>query len=76
MFGVYIRAVLGIGGAVLVASMLSFIGLFFLPLLGPADGLLYRSFSGILDNALFIFLVGIGAAVIARAVVESSAGVR
>jgi len=55
---------------------LSFIGLFFLPYLGPTDGLLYRSFNGILDNALLIFLIGIGAAVIARAVVESNAGVR
>jgi len=76
MFGGYIRAVLNIGAAVLVASLLSFIGLFFLPYLGPTDGLLYRSFNGILDNALFIFLIGIGAAVIARAVVESNAGVR
>jgi len=76
MFGGYIRAVLNIGAAVLVASLLSFIALFFLPYLGPTDGLLYRSFNGILDNALFIFLIAIGAAVIARAVVESNAGVR
>jgi len=76
MFGGYIRAVLGIGAAVLVASLLSFIALFFLPFLGPPDAMLHRSIKGIVDNALFIMLIAIGAAVIARAVVESNAGVR
>jgi hypothetical protein len=76
MFGGYIRPVLNIGAAVLVASLLSFIALFFLPLLGPTDAMLHRSIKGIIDNALFIMLIAIGASVIARAVVESNAGVR
>jgi len=76
MFGAYIRAALQIGGAVLAGAILQFIVPFFLPFLGPQDSLLHRSFAGVAENGLFIMLVAIGAALIARAVVESRTGVR
>lgn len=76
MFGAYIRAVLTIGGAVLAAAILDAVGGFLLPYQGAEGSLLYRSFAGIIDNALFIMLIAIGAGVIARAVTESDAGVR
>jgi len=76
MFGAYIRATLTVGIAVLVAAIVKFIVPFFLPFLGPEDSLLYQSFNGIAENAIFIMLLGIGAALIARAVAESSSGVR
>lgn len=76
MFGAYIRAVLTIGVAVLSAAVLQFVMPFFLQFQGEPDSLLYRSFAGIADNALFIMLVAIAAGVLARAVVESNAGVR
>jgi hypothetical protein len=76
MFGAYIRAVLTIGVAVLAAAILDVVGGFLLPYQGTSDNLLYRSFAGVIDNALFIMLLAIGAAVLARAVVESNAGVR
>jgi len=75
MFGAYIRAAITIGVAVLSAAILQFLVPFFLPFLGPETSLLYRSFNGIAENALLIMLVAVGAALIARAVVESS-GVR
>ena len=76
MFGAYIRAAITIGVAVLSGAILQFLVPFFLPFLGPEGSMLYRSFDGIAENALFIMLVAVGAALLARAVVESNAGVR
>lgn len=76
MFGAYIRAVLTIGVAVLAAAILETVGGFLLPHVGAQGGYLHTAFSGVIDNALLLMLAGIGAALIARAVVESKSGVR
>ena len=71
MFGAYVRAAGTAAFAVLAAALLQFLTPLLLDYLGPQDSLLYRSFSGLSENALIIMLVAIGAGVIARAVVES-----
>lgn len=76
MFGPYIRGAITIGIAVLSGAILQFIVPYLLPYQGAEDSLLYRSFEGVAENAIFIMLVAVGAALIARAVVESNAGVR
>lgn len=76
MFGAYIRAGVTVGIAVLSAAILRFIVPYFLVYQGPSDSLLYKSFEGISENALFIMLAAIGAGLLARAVVESNMGVR
>ena len=74
MFGAYIRAALTVGVAVLGAAVLQFMVPYFLQFQGESDSLLYRSFEGLAENALFIMLVAIAAGVLARAVVESNMG--
>lgn len=74
MFGAYIRAGITIAIAVLSAALLQFIVPFLLPYQGPEESLLYQSFSALAENALVIMIVAIGAAVLARAVVESRMG--
>lgn len=76
MFGAYIRGLLNIAAAVLLAAVLQFIVPYLLPYVGPEDGYLYNAFTGIAENALFIMLIAIGAGLLARAVTESNAGVR
>ncbi len=76
MWGGYIRAVLTVGVAVLASAILQFIVPFLLPYQGPEDSMLYQGFSAVAENALFIMLAAIGAALLARAVTESNAGVR
>lgn len=76
MFGAFIRAGLAIPIAVLISGILQYTVPFFLPYLGAEDELLYQSFNYIGGNALFIMLAAIAAGVLARAYVESSAGVR
>lgn len=76
MFGAYIRAAITIGIAVVSAAILQFVIPFLLPYQGPEDELLYQSFAALADNALFIMLLGIAAAVIAAAIAESGQGVR
>jgi putative Mn2+ efflux pump MntP len=76
MFGKLVRAPLAIGAAVLFSAIIQFVGPLMLPLIGSEGGYLYNGFSGIIDNALFIMLVAVGAGVLARAVTESNAGVR
>lgn len=76
MFGAYVRGGLTIGVAVLAAALLEYIVPFLLPYQGPESGLLYRSFSFLGENALFIMLVAIAAGVLARSVVESGPGGR
>lgn len=71
MFGAYVRAAATIAFAVLAAAVLQFIVAPLLGFLGPESSLLYRSFSGVADNALVIMLIAVGAGVIARAVTES-----
>lgn len=75
MFGAYIRSTITVGIAVLTAAILQFITPYLLDYQGPSDGMLYRSFEGISENALFIMLLAILAGLLARAVVESDAGV-
>jgi len=74
MFGPYLRAALTIGVAVLAAAILRFIVPFFLPFLGPTDGLLYQSFSAVSANGLLIMLVAVAAGVLAAAVKRSRVG--
>jgi len=76
MFGVYIRAAITIGIAVVSAAILQFVIPFLLPYQGPEDELLYQSFATLADNALFIMLLGIAAAVMAGAITQSGRGVR
>jgi hypothetical protein len=71
MFGAYLRAALTIAFAVLASAVLQFLIDPLLGFLGPQNSLLYRSFSGLAENALIIMLLAIGAGVIARAVAES-----
>jgi len=72
MFGAYIRAVLNVGVAVLVAALLQFIIPFFMPFMGDEESLMYRSLDTLADNALMIMLIAIAAGLIARAAVERS----
>jgi len=76
MFGAYIRAILTVGIAVLMSAILQFIAPMFLQFQGAKDSILYAGFEGIINNALFIMLIAIGAGLLARAVTESQAGVR
>ena len=76
MFGVYIRAAITIGIAVVSALILQFIVPFLLPYQGPEDGLMYQSFDTLADNALFIMLLAVAAAVMAGAIRQSGRGVR
>lgn len=76
MWGAYIRAAVTVGIAVLSAALLQFIVPYLLEYQGPSDSLLYRSFEGLAENALFIMLAAVGAGLLARAVVESNMGVR
>lgn len=76
MFGKFVRATLTIGACVLLAAIMRFIVPYLLPYQGASDSLLYRSFTGITDNVLLIMLLAIGAGILARAIVESDAGVR
>jgi len=76
MFGKFIRALLAIAAAVLFSAVLGFVAPYFLPLIGTEGTYLYDGFDAVVDNALFIMLIAIGAGVIARAVTESNAGVR
>jgi len=73
MFGAYVRAAATLAFAVLAAAVLQFLIAPFLGFLGPETSLLYRSFSGVAENALLIMALAIGAGVIARAVTESGA---
>jgi len=74
MFGIYLRSPLTAGYAVLVASVLQFVVNPMLPMVGAEGSMLYRTFDALTEYALLIMLVAVGAAVIARAVTESSAG--
>lgn len=74
MFGAYARAGLTIGVAVLSAAILEYLIPFFLPYQGPESSLLFRSFSFLAENALFIMLIAVAAGVLTRAVVESGPG--
>jgi len=76
MFGDYIRGAITIGIAVVCALILQFIVPFLLPYQGPEDELLYQSFSSLADNALFIMLLAVAAAVMAGAIRQSGRGVR
>ena len=76
MFGAYGRAAMTVPVAAVVAGVLEFVFPFFLPYLGPEDGLLYRSFDWLSANALMLLLAAIAAGVLAAAYIESNPGVR
>ena len=76
MFGRYVRGALTIVVAVFSAALLEYLTPFFLPLVGPEESLLYRSFDWLGGNALLIMLVAVAAGVLARAAAESNPGVR
>ena len=74
MLGAVVRnAGAAVGGAFL-GALLSRGLAYFLPLMGPTNGLLYRSFAGIGDNALLVMLLSAGIALFARATVEGGVG--
>jgi hypothetical protein len=73
MFGAYVRAAATLAFATLIAAVLQFVLAPFLDYLGPESSLLYRSFSGLAENALFIMVLAVAAGVLARAVEESAA---
>ncbi len=75
MFGVYIRGAITVGIALVCAAILQFVIPFLLPYQGPEDELLYQSFATLADNALFIMLLGVAAAVFAGAVAQSGRGI-
>ena len=74
MFSAYLRAALNAGVAVLLAAILTFILGFFMPYMGPEDGLFYQTFSALNEWVLFLMLLAIAFAVIARSVTESGVG--
>ena len=76
MFGRYVRGGLTIVVAVFSAALLEYLTPFFLPFVGPEEGLLYRSFDWLGTNALLIMLVAVAAGVLAGAAAESNPGVR
>jgi H+/Cl- antiporter ClcA len=74
MWGAVLRSALVSAAAALIAAVLSYILARLLPLMGPDDGLLYRSFASISDHALAVMILAILAGLIGRAVVESTPG--
>ena len=71
MYGAYLRAVIALPGVVLVAKLIEWIVPFFLPYL-PPNSVLYRTFSGLVDNAMLIGLFAVAAGVIAAAAIQSN----
>lgn len=71
MFSTYLRAAINTGVAVLMAAILTFILLFFMPYLGPEDGLIYQTFAALGEWVLFLMLIAIAFGVIVRSLVES-----
>jgi hypothetical protein len=74
MFGAIIRNAVFMLIAALVAALLSFILSFFLPLLGEPGNPVYDMFASVSNNALAAMIFAAVAAVVVRAVVESSPG--
>lgn len=74
MFSTYLRAGINIGFAVLLAAILGFVLQFFIPMMGPEDGLLRATFAALNEWMLFLMIAAVLAAILARAVVEGSAG--
>ena len=77
MFSSYLRASVNLAFAVLLAAILGFILQFFMPMMGPQDGLLYSTFDALQTWMLFLMIVAVLAAILVRAVVERNmVGVR
>lgn len=76
MFGAYARAAVAVPVAILIGGIVEYAIPFFLPLMGSESGMLYSSFDFLSQNSIFLFLVAIGAGVLARAYVESTPGAR
>jgi len=74
VFSAYLRAALNAGVAVLLAAILTFILGFFMPYMGPEDGLFHQTFSALNEWVLFLMLLAIAFGVIARSVTESGVG--
>jgi len=74
MFSAYLRAGINLGFAVLLASILGFVLQFFMPMMGPEDGLLYSTFDALDTWMLFLMISAVLAAVLTRAVVERNVG--
>ena len=74
MWGAVLRSAIVSAVAALLAAVLSYILARMLPLMGPSDGLLYRSFASISDNALAVMVFAVLAGLIGRAIVESAPG--
>jgi len=70
MFSAYLRAGINLAFAVLLASILGYVLQFFQPMMGPEDGLLYRTFDALDTWMLFLMVTAVLAAVLTRAVVE------
>ena len=77
MFSSYLRASVNLAFAVLLAAILGFILQFFMPMMGPEEALLYSTFDALQTWMLFLMIVAVLAAILARAVVERNmVGVR
>ena len=73
MFSSYLRAAILAPIAVLLGAVLSWILAFFMPYLGPEDGLMYQTFAAIDEWVVFLFLIAIAFGVIVRSVDEAEA---
>ena len=71
MFSAYLRNAVNLAFAVLLAAILGFLIQFFLPYMGPQDGLFYQSFTALEQWALFLMIAAVLASILVRAVVES-----
>ena len=74
MFSEYFRAGVNIAFAVLLAAILGFILQFFIPMMGPEDGLLRSTFEALDTWMLFLMITAVLAAVLTRALVERNIG--
>lgn len=70
MWGAFLRAAIYAPIAALLSAILTFILARFLPLMGPKDELLYRSFASVSEHSLAVMLLSILLGIVAAAVVE------
>lgn len=76
MFSKYLRDGINLGFAVLLAAILGFILQFFLPMMGPEDGLLRSAFASLDRWMLLLMIVAVLGGILARATVEGNLGGR
>ena len=70
MFASYMRAAVNLAFAVLLAAILGFVLQFFIPMMGPEETLLRRSFESLHTWMLFLMIAAVLASVLFRSVIE------